>query len=125
MVGGGLLWFVVTCFLFSRRRRHTSCALVPGVQTFALPICCILLAGSLPGGLPALPVEPGFWFGTLYLVLFATLFAMFAQNRALGRSSATRVSLLMGSEPLLGAIIAGLWLGEQIGIAACRERVCL
>ena len=40
---------------------------------------------------------------------------MFAQNRALGRSSATRVSLLMGSEPLFGAIIAGLWLGERLG----------
>src|SRR3546814_6945885 len=25
-------------FFFSRRRRHTSCALVTGVQTFALPI---------------------------------------------------------------------------------------
>src|SRR3546814_1073414 len=28
-----------TCF-FSSRRRHTSCALVTGVQTCALPICC-------------------------------------------------------------------------------------
>src|SRR3546814_12728583 len=26
------------CFLFSRRRRHTRCALVTGVQTCALPI---------------------------------------------------------------------------------------
>src|SRR3546814_8128528 len=30
------LWF---CFFFSSRRRHTSCALVTGVQTCALPIC--------------------------------------------------------------------------------------
>src|SRR3546814_10579391 len=33
-------------FLFSSRRRHTSCALVTGVQTCALPICsasqCVL-----------------------------------------------------------------------------------
>src|SRR3546814_1092626 len=29
----------VVCFLFSSRRRHTSCALVTGVQTCALPIC--------------------------------------------------------------------------------------
>src|SRR3546814_4253191 len=28
-------------FFFSRRRRHTSCALVTGVQTCALPICSI------------------------------------------------------------------------------------
>src|SRR3546814_4376000 len=26
-------------FVFSSRRRHTRCALVTGVQTFALPIC--------------------------------------------------------------------------------------
>src|SRR3546814_6183809 len=28
-------------FFFSSRRRHTICALVPGVQTCALPICTI------------------------------------------------------------------------------------
>src|SRR3546814_1168785 len=27
------------CFFFASRRRHTSCALVTGVQTCALPIC--------------------------------------------------------------------------------------
>src|SRR3546814_5559171 len=30
----------VTIFFFSSRRRHTRCALVTGVQTCALPICC-------------------------------------------------------------------------------------
>src|SRR3546814_6810592 len=30
--------FVFLCFFFSSRRRHTSCALVTGVQTCALPI---------------------------------------------------------------------------------------
>src|SRR3546814_8223692 len=30
--------FVILYFLFSSRRRHTSCALVTGVQTCALPI---------------------------------------------------------------------------------------
>src|SRR3546814_4611125 len=29
------------CFFFSRRRRYTSCALVTGVQTCALPICFV------------------------------------------------------------------------------------
>src|SRR3546814_8036444 len=34
------LWCIgVVCFFFSSRRRHTSCALVTGVQTCALPIC--------------------------------------------------------------------------------------
>src|SRR3546814_4918775 len=30
---------MVLLFFFSSRRRHTSCALVTGVQTCALPIC--------------------------------------------------------------------------------------
>src|SRR3546814_8343929 len=33
--------FSCLCFFFSSRRRHTRCALVTGVQTCALPICCL------------------------------------------------------------------------------------
>src|SRR3546814_11769407 len=34
-----MLWsFLLWCFFFSSRRRHTRCALVTGVQTCALPI---------------------------------------------------------------------------------------
>src|SRR3546814_4211734 len=55
-------------FFFSRSRRHTRCALVTGVQTFALPIC-FQCAGSRhrnrddrdPLG-PRLPVR-GVWWG--------------------------------------------------------------
>src|SRR3546814_6149372 len=44
-------------FLFSSRRRHTSCALVTGVQTCALPICqgATILASVVPDGLAMLP----------------------------------------------------------------------
>src|SRR3546814_1886177 len=37
--------FCVVVFFCSSRRRHTICALVTGVQTCALPISTILLAG--------------------------------------------------------------------------------
>src|SRR3546814_10501916 len=40
--------FVVLWFFFSSRRRHTRCALVTGVQTCALPICCRLLEALWP-----------------------------------------------------------------------------
>src|SRR3546814_21193667 len=43
--------FRVLCFFFSSRRRHTSCALVTGVQTCALPI-------SSPQGLAARALPP-------------------------------------------------------------------
>src|SRR3546814_1185478 len=39
MNAGLLTGQVVTLFFFSSRRRYTSCALVTGVQTCALPIC--------------------------------------------------------------------------------------
>src|SRR3546814_7314616 len=42
------MWFFCM-FFFSSRRRHTSCALVTGVQTCALPICpipCALQTGG-------------------------------------------------------------------------------
>src|SRR3546814_8144977 len=38
----------VVCF-FSSRRRHTSCALVTGVETCALPICCTRDVGGADG----------------------------------------------------------------------------
>src|SRR3546814_3637756 len=34
--------YIIFCFFFSSRRRHTRCALVTGVQTCALPISTIL-----------------------------------------------------------------------------------
>src|SRR3546814_4506046 len=43
------------CFFFSSRRRHTSCALVTGVQTCALPICTGLYFRALLQGLSPMP----------------------------------------------------------------------
>src|SRR3546814_3873855 len=42
----------VSCFFFSSRRRHTSCALVTGVQTCALPICMVNSHFGTPNGWP-------------------------------------------------------------------------
>src|SRR3546814_3224668 len=43
--------YIVTCCIlfvfFSSRRRHTSCALVTGVQTCALPISLLTMAKSI------------------------------------------------------------------------------
>src|SRR3546814_1409632 len=40
--------FLVCLFFFSSRRRHTRCALVTGVQTCALPIYLVFMAGQIP-----------------------------------------------------------------------------
>lgn len=104
-------------------RRLTADSQVPAlaftaVQTGVVGFGCLALGLALPGGLPPLPTAPAFWLGSLYLVLFATLFAFYVQNWALSRSSPTRVSLLMGSEPLFGALFAVLWLHEALSLQA-------
>lgn len=97
----------------------TLTALQSGVVLFG----CVLLV-SAQGAWPALAALPSlsrhglFWACLAYLVLGCTLFAFWAQNWGLQRSSPTRVSLLMGSEPLFGALFAVLWLDEQLGPAA-------
>lgn len=117
MLAAAVLRAVLVCLT----RRLTAGLEVPplaltAVQSGVVASGCLVLGFSLPDGLPALPQSPAFWAAALYLVGFATLFALYVQNLALGRTSATRVSLLMGSEPLFGAIIAGIWLGERLGV---------
>src|SRR3546814_37250 len=45
-----MYYYVLFLFFFSSRRRHTRCALVTGVQTFALPIYVRLMARGLRAG---------------------------------------------------------------------------
>ncbi|WP_205700291.1 DMT family transporter [Crenobacter intestini] len=73
-----------------------------------------LMAGQFGTDWPALPVSRPFWAALAFLVLLCTLFAFFAQNYAASRTSASRVALLTGSEPLWGALVAVLWLGEPL-----------
>ncbi|WP_068827573.1 DMT family transporter [Pseudomonas sp. BMS12] len=124
-LGDGLMLLaaVVRAFGVCLIRRLTADSQVPplaftAVQTGVVGFGCLAIGLALPGGLPALPTAPAFWAGSLYLVLFATLFAFFVQNHALRHSSPTRVSLLMGSEPLFGALFAVLWLNEALSLQA-------
>lgn len=56
------------------------------------------------------------WALIFYLVVFCTIFAFFAQNYASRRSNPSRVSLLMGTEPVFGALFAIAWLNESISL---------
>lgn len=53
----------------------------------------------------------------LYLVLICTVFAFFIQIWAVRRTSPSRVSLLLGTEPVWAAIIGIAIAGDSIGIA--------
>jgi drug/metabolite transporter (DMT)-like permease len=83
---------------------------------------CLLLAWIVGRDqwqpLPSFAGHLAFWGYVGYLVLGCTLFAFFVQNYAVRRSSATRVALLMGSEPVFGALFACAWLGERLTVSA-------
>ncbi|WP_038173512.1 MULTISPECIES: DMT family transporter [Vibrio] len=77
-------------------------------------ISCALI--YLPASQIVIPTSSEFWMTLAYLVVFCTLFAFYVQNYAVRRTSPTRVSLLMGSEPLFGALFAMIWLQESLGV---------
>jgi drug/metabolite transporter (DMT)-like permease len=93
----------------------TLTAIQSGVVGIGSLVLAIVIGGEQVQNLPS---QSTFWFSTVYMVLFCTIFAFFAQNYAVSRSSPTRVSLLMGSEPVFGALFASLWLGEHLGLMA-------
>ncbi|MEV7887808.1 DMT family transporter [Streptomyces sp. NPDC002817] len=63
----------------------------------------------------AVDFGPREWAGLLFLSVFCTLFAFFVQMWAVRRTSPSRVSLLLGTEPLWAAL-AGIALGgERLG----------
>src|SRR3546814_12491866 len=86
------------CFLFSSRRRHTRCALVTGVQTFALPI---LLTGAAQIGMDIRLGAPKACWPDEELV---------RQCRQIAEKTGAKIT--MTADPV------------EIGRPPCRERVC-
>jgi len=115
LVAAILRAFMVTLTNKLTRDKNIPSLLLTSIQTGVVGLGCLSLGLIiLPEGLPALPAAAQFWYATIFLIVFCTLFAFFAQNYALGQVSPTRVSLLMGSEPVFGALFAVFWLNESI-----------
>lgn len=54
------------------------------------------------------------WLSIIYLVLFCTLIAFFAQNYAVQSLSATQSTAILGTEPIFGILFAVLLLNEVL-----------
>jgi drug/metabolite transporter (DMT)-like permease len=93
-------------------------AVQSGVVAFGSAAVALVFAPQQWQHVPSLAGHVPFWGSVFYLVFACTLFAFFAQNYAIKRSSPTRVALLMGSEPAFGALFAWFWLGEKISLIA-------
>jgi drug/metabolite transporter (DMT)-like permease len=72
-----------------------------------------------------IPKSLGFWSLTLYLSLFCTIFAFYAQMVFIRRTSPTRVGLLMGMEPVFGAIFSTLIGGEILSSINWLGGICI
>ncbi|WP_432135451.1 DMT family transporter [Streptomyces sp. bgisy154] len=59
--------------------------------------------------------DGGDWAGLLYLSVFCTLFAFFVQMWAVRRTSPSRVSLLLGTEPVWAALLGVALAGDRPG----------
>lgn len=123
MLGAAALRALTVCLTAKLHRNNNSASALAltAVQAGVIGFGSLLLAGLLAprlGDLPALPDQPAFWWALAYLVLGCSVFAFFAQNWALQRSSPSRVALLTGSEPAFGALFAVFWLGESLSLTA-------
>ena len=118
MLAAAVLRAITVCQTSKLTRRRSAPALaLTAVQAGVIGFGSLVLALCLPGGLPPLPVDSAFWLASAYLVLGCTVFAFFAQNWALQRTSPSRVALLTSSEPAFGALFAVFWLGEGLSAA--------
>lgn len=101
---------------FAEGKKITNATLT-ALQSGVVASCAIV--GTLvfiPASETVFPVALEFWLTISYLVLFCTLFSFYVQNYAVRKTSPTKVSLLMGSEPLFGAVFAMIWLQESLTI---------
>ncbi|WP_239002823.1 DMT family transporter [Rhodovastum atsumiense] len=122
--GGGDLLVLVAAVLravmvVSTRRlmdgRRLSSAALTAVQsvTVATLTLAALLAQEAPSAL-LVTAGSGFWGAVVFLSIFCTIGAFYVQNAALRRTSPTRVSFLMGTEPLFGFALSWLLLAEPV-----------
>lgn len=107
----------------STKRLMRNRALSSGALTALQCATVFVLAGLLAAGIgitvdPAALSAPPFVEALLFLSIFCTIAAFSIQNVAVRRSSPTRVSFLMSTEPVFGLIFASLLLAEPVSARA-------
>ncbi|GAA3006595.1 DMT family transporter [Streptomyces fulvorobeus] len=84
-------------------------------------VAVFVLLAALPGSgaapwTVAAEFGAGEWAGLLFLSVFCTLFAFFVQMWSVRRTSPSRVSLLLGTEPLWAAAVGISIGGDRLGV---------
>ncbi|QLG89560.1 EamA family transporter [Chitinibacter bivalviorum] len=118
--GAAILRAVVVTLTRKLTLAHPAPALgLSTIQTGIVGMSMLAIAlVAIPIHQLQLPNAPDFWVKLIYLIMFCTLFAFFAQNWAASRLAPTRVAILLGLEPLFGALYGVGILGEQMSSSA-------
>src|SRR3546814_10810467 len=106
------MFICIFCFCFSSRRLHTSCALVTGVQTCALPILSAEIEAAQAAGDPDLG-------DTYYRHWLKAL-----EGLVLDRTDLTAERLASRRDAWARAAERAPHGEPPIGRASCRARVC-
>ncbi len=88
-----------------------------GVVLVQMAVCAALFSAMAGPVLPAAAAAldaPG-WAGVLFLGVLCSLFAFAVQLWAVRRTSASRASILMGTEPVWALLVGVVVAGEAIG----------
>ncbi|PRH78042.1 EamA family transporter [Streptomyces solincola] len=91
----------------------TTVQLATALAVFAL-LCAAPGSGAAPWQAAA-AFDPGDWLGLVYLAVFCTLLGFFVQMWAVRRTSPSRVSLLLGTEPVWAAATGIALAGDRPG----------
>lgn len=95
----------------------TKMVFLTSIQTGIVGVGCLFIGLMVNiDKILTLPTNLAFWGNLIYLIIFCTMFAFFVQNFSVKRTSPTKVSLLMGSEPVWGAIYATIIMSESLSL---------
>ena len=93
--------------------RHSSHEVATGLSVVQMVVIAVLCTvGGLPGGI-VLPATLGHWASVLYMVVFASILALWVQTWAQAHMPATRAAIVMTMEPVFAASFA-VWLGGEV-----------
>ena len=92
--------------------RYSASEIATGLSVVQMVVIAVLcVGGALPGGI-ILPSGPGQWASVLYMVVFASILALWVQTWAQAHMPATRAAIVMTLEPVFAAFFA-VTLGDE------------
>ncbi|GAB3870791.1 DMT family transporter [Terrabacter terrigena] len=92
--------------------RYSASEIATGLSVVQMVVIALLcVVGAAPGGI-VLPASPGQWASVLYMVVFASILALWVQTWAQAHMPATRAAIVMTLEPVFAALFA-VTLGDE------------